>query len=152
MQISNEIDFTNDHPLFHLGRSYELPRVTYIQWLSEMGIWRPGHLTKARHGDMCSRFKPCHQVSWGLLVAQMVRNLPTIKETWIKSLGWDDLLEKEMATHSSILDWRIPWTEEPGELQSMGFQWVAHDLETNGEGNGTPLQFSCLENPKDGGT
>ena len=55
-------------------------------------------------------------------MAQMVRNLPTVKETCIQSLGWGDLLEKEMATHSSILAWRIPWTEEPGELQSMGLQ------------------------------
>ena len=49
------------------------------------------------------------------LVAQMVKHLPTIQETWIQSLGWEDLLEKEMATHSSIV-WKIPWTEEPGGL------------------------------------
>ena len=54
------------------------------------------------------------------LVAQMVKNLPVIQEIWIRSLGWEDPLEKEMATHSSILDWRIPWTEEPGGLRSMG--------------------------------
>ena len=48
------------------------------------------------------------------LVAQMVKHLPTMRETWIQSLGWEDLLEKEMATHSSILTWKIPWTEEPG--------------------------------------
>ena len=56
------------------------------------------------------------------LVAQMVKNLPVIQEIWIRSLGWEDPLEKEMATHSSILDWRIPWTEEPGGLRSMGSQ------------------------------
>ena len=50
----------------------------------------------------------------------MVKNLPVNAETWIQSLGWEDALEKEMATHPSILPWRIPWTEEPGELQSMG--------------------------------
>ena len=55
-----------------------------------------------------------------LLVAQMVKRLPTVWETWVQSLGWKDLLEKEMATHSSILAWRIPWTEESGGLQSMG--------------------------------
>ena len=60
------------------------------------------------------------------LVAQMVRNLPAMWETWVGSLGWEDLLEKGMATHSSILAWRIPWTEEPGELQSMGSQRVRH--------------------------
>ena len=60
------------------------------------------------------------------LVAQMVRNLPAMWETWVGSLGWEDLLEKGMATHSSILAWRIPWTEEPGELQSMGSQRDGH--------------------------
>ena len=50
----------------------------------------------------------------------MVKHLPTMWETWVQSLGREDLLEKEMATHSSILDWKIPWTEEPGRLQSMG--------------------------------
>ena len=54
------------------------------------------------------------------LVAQMVKNLPAAQETWIQSLGWKDPLEKGMATHSSILAWRIPWTEDPGRLQSMG--------------------------------
>ena len=52
----------------------------------------------------------------------MVKHLPTMWETWVQSLGWEDLLEKEMATHSNILAWRIPWTEEPGGLQSMGSQ------------------------------
>ena len=50
----------------------------------------------------------------------MVKNLPAMWETWVQSLGWEDLLEKGTATHSSILTWRIPWTEEPGRLQSMG--------------------------------
>ena len=58
------------------------------------------------------------------LVAQAVKNLPAIQETWVPSLGQEDLLEKEMATHSTILDWRIPWTEEPGGLQAMGLQRV----------------------------
>ena len=61
------------------------------------------------------------------LVAQTVKHLPTMRETWVQSLGWEDLLEKEMATHSSILAWEIPWTEEPGGLQSMGLQRVRHD-------------------------
>ena len=52
----------------------------------------------------------------------MVKRLPTMPETWVQTLGWEDLLEKEMATHSSILAWKIPWTEEPGQLQSMGSQ------------------------------
>ena len=61
-------------------------------------------------------------MSWASLVAQMVKNLPAMQETWVRSLGWEDPLEKGMVTHSSILAWRIPWTEEPGGLQSMGSQ------------------------------
>ena len=53
-------------------------------------------------------------------MAPMVKNLPAMRETWVQSLGWEDPLEKGMATHSSILTWRIPWTEELGWLQSMG--------------------------------
>ena len=64
-------------------------------------------------------------------VAHMVKNLPAMQETWVWSLGQEDLLEKGMATHSSILAWRIPWTEEPGELQSVGSQRVRHDWATN---------------------
>ena len=56
------------------------------------------------------------------LLAQSVKNLPAMQETWVRFQGWEDPLEKEMATHSSILAWRIPWTEEPGRLQSMGSQ------------------------------
>ena len=58
------------------------------------------------------------------LLAQKVKNLPAVQETHVQSLGWKDSLEKEMATHSSILAWRIPWTKESGELQSMGLQRV----------------------------
>ena len=56
------------------------------------------------------------------LVAQSVQNLPAMQETHVQFLGWEDPLEREMATHSSVLAWRIPWTEEPGRLQSMGSQ------------------------------
>ena len=61
------------------------------------------------------------------LLAQMVKNPPAIQETQVRSLGPEDPLEEEMATHSSILAWKIPWTEEPGGLQSMGLQRVRHD-------------------------
>ena len=57
----------------------------------------------------------------------MVKRLPAKQETWVRFLGWEDPLEKEMATHSSGLAWKIPWTEEPGRLQSMGLQRVRHD-------------------------
>ena len=60
-------------------------------------------------------------------MAQSVKSLPAIPETQAQSLGQEDPLEKEMATHSSVLAWRIPWTEEPGGLQSMGSQTVGHD-------------------------
>ena len=66
-------------------------------------------------------------LKWTSLVAQMVKCLPTMQETWVQSLGQEDLLEKEMATHSSILAWKIPWMEELGRLQSMGSQRVGHD-------------------------
>ena len=61
------------------------------------------------------------------LVAQAVKNLPAMQETRVQSLGQENPLEKEMATHSSTLAWRVPWTEEPGELQSMGSQRVGQD-------------------------
>ena len=67
------------------------------------------------------------QKMWASLVAQMVKNLPAMQETQVLSLGWEDPLEKEMATHSSILAWRIPWTEKPGGLQSMGLQRLRHN-------------------------
>ena len=64
------------------------------------------------------------KTNWASFVAQLVKNLSAMQETWVRSLGWEDPLKKEMATHSSILAWRIPWTEEPLRLQSMGSQRV----------------------------
>ena len=63
-------------------------------------------------------------------VPQMVKNLPAMQETWVRSLGQEDPLGKGMATHINILAWEIPWTEEPGGLQSMGLQRVRYDWET----------------------
>ena len=60
-------------------------------------------------------------------MAQMVKRLPTMRETRVQSLGREDLLEKEMVTHSSTLAWKIPWTEKPGRLQAMGSQRLGHD-------------------------
>ena len=65
------------------------------------------------------------------LVAQAVKRLSTMWETWVPSLGREDPLEKEMATHSSAIAWKIPWTEEPGRLKSMGSQRVGHDQHTS---------------------
>ena len=61
------------------------------------------------------------------IVCMRLKHLPPMRETWVRSLGREDPLEKEMATHSSILAWRIPWTEKPGRLQSTGLQRVGHD-------------------------
>ena len=65
------------------------------------------------------------------LLAQRLKRLPAMRETWVRSLGQEDPLEKEMSTHSSILAWRIPWTEELGGLQSMGSQRVGHNRATS---------------------
>ena len=72
-------------------------------------------------------------VYWASLMAQLVKNLPAIGETWVWSLGWEVAMEKGTATHSSILAWRVPWTEQPGELQSMRSQrgrygWATYTL------------------------
>ena len=67
------------------------------------------------------------QSLWTSPVAQKVKHLPTVWETWVRSLGQEEPLEKEMATHSSTLAWKIPWTEERSRLQSMGSQRVGHD-------------------------
>ena len=121
--------------------------------------------------------------NWVSLVAQRLKRLPGMRETRVRSLGWEDPLEKEMATHSSALAWRIPWREEPGRAcrqdwsQRVRHNWAASlslFLKTSfpgssevkvsawnaedprsipglgrspGEGNGNPLQYSCLENP-----
>ena len=66
--------------------------------------------------------KSIHYLATSKFIAQSVKNLPAVQETWVQSLGWEDPLEKEMAIYSSILAWKIPWTEEPGGLQSMGPQ------------------------------
>ena len=68
------------------------------------------------------------QYCWASLVAQVVKNLPAMWETWLQSLSWEDPVEKGMATNSSILAWRIPWTEEPSRLQSLGSQRVRTQL------------------------
>ena len=65
--------------------------------------------------------------AYASLVAQMVKRLPAMRETWVRFLGWEDPLEKEMAIHYSTLAWEIPWMEEPDRLQSMGSQRVRHD-------------------------
>ena len=90
-------------------------------------------------------------------VAQIVKNLPAVQKTWVQSLGGEDPPEKGMATHSSILAWRIPWTQKPGGPQLMGLQRVGHAQVTNTHThththvNGSLLQYSGLGNPMDRG-
>ena len=72
-------------------------------------------------------FEDGHYVLKASLVAQMIKRQPAMWETWVQSLGWEDPLEKAMATHSRTLAWKIPWMEEPGTLQSMGSQRVGHN-------------------------
>ena len=79
----------------------------------------------------CIRTLQCPCPLWASLVAQRVKYLPAIQETWVRSLGQEDPLEKEMATHSSTLAWKIPWTEKPGRQQSMGSQRVWHNWATS---------------------
>ena len=100
-----------------------------ISWMEEPGrLWSMAS-QRVRH-DWAQEQQ--HTYMWSFLVSQMVKSLPAMQETWLWSLGQEDALEKGMAAHSSILTWRIPWTEEPGGLQSMGSQrvdttdWLTH--------------------------
>ena len=79
----------------------------------------------ALHSETLLIFFSKHQLLY--VVAQMVKCLPTMRKTWVQSLDREDLLEKEMATHSSILAWKIPWMEKPDRLQSVGLQRVGYD-------------------------
>ena len=99
-----------------------------ISWMEEPG--RLQSMASQRVGHDWPQ-KQQHTYMWGFLAAQMVKSLPAMQETWVWSLGQVDPLEKGMATFSSILTWRIPWTEEPGGLQSMGSQRVWHNWMTN---------------------
>ena len=87
-----------------------------------------GCLCIHRAGAASYNFSPAKFNIGTSLVAQTVKHLPTMRETWVQPLGREDLLEKEMATHSSILVWKIPWTEEPGRLQSVELQNSGHNL------------------------
>ena len=98
------------YPYMTTGKTIALTRRTFVNKVMSLLF------------NMLSRF--VIQAAW---VAQMVKHLPTVEETRVQSLGWEDPLRKEMAAHSSTLAWKIPWTEERGRLQSMGSQRVRHD-------------------------
>ena len=107
-----------------------------VLWFKAQDLYRLGTKIKYSEGVnpghlLLSEQKFVHRrilcITWASLVAQRLKCLPAMRETWVQSLGREDPLEKEMATHSSILAWRIPWTEEPGGLQPAGLQRVGHD-------------------------
>ena len=77
--------------------------------------------------SLALRFYLTYNKGIASLIAQLVKNLSAMHETWVRSLGQENSVEKEMATHCNILAWEIPWTEDPGRLQSMGLQRVGHD-------------------------
>ena len=106
----------SDHRQTHVPRCVPTPRTRHCGW---------GPLLRIRPSG--TRVLVDIFLSSSSLVAQRVRSLPAVRETRLRPLGGADPLEKEMATHSSILAWRIPWTEEPGGLQSRGPQRVGHD-------------------------
>ena len=97
----------------------ETSRPLALPWVMKRRCTAGLHRTCLTEG-LFSKVKK--QNKWASLVAQRLKRLPAMRETWVRSLGWEDPLEKEMATHSSILAWRIPWMEEPGGLQSTGSQ------------------------------
>ena len=124
------------------------PTAMWETWIWSLGwedSWRRGRLPHpifwpgefhglyslwgCKESDMTERLW-LHRVLKGFPGDSVVKNLPVMQEMQVQSLGWEDPLEKEMATHSSILAWRSPWTEEPGRLQSIGLQRVRDDLVT----------------------
>ena len=92
------------------------------EWEDTGGLKTPAPVSISSYFPLGDPF----QYSWASLVTQLVKNPPAMRETWVRSLSWEDTLEKGTATHSSILAWRIPWTEEPGRLQSIALQRVKH--------------------------
>ena len=102
------------------------------------GTGEPGgllsmRLPRVRHdwSNLAAAAAATNTHTWTSLVAQTVKHLPIMREIWVQSLGWKDLLEKEMATYSSVLAWKIPWMEETGRLQSIGSQRVGHNWATS---------------------
>ena len=114
--VSNQIS----NALCHKTEAVILPALSAARWHpSCLGLTFPSQMSLA--------IRPLIVSLRASLVAQTLKNLPAMQETWVRSLDWEDALEKGTATHSSILAWRIPWTEEPDRLQSMEWQRVGHD-------------------------
>ena len=109
-------------PLIHFIFVYSVRKCSSIILLDVAVKFSQHHLLKRLSLPHCIFLPPAS------LVAQMVKLLPAIWETWVQSLVWEDPLEKEMATHSSLLAWKIPWTEKPGRLPPKGSQRLGHDF------------------------
>ena len=97
----------------------------WIGWIIFVFPWKRHNRKRRQENWNCLSFERTS------LVAQMIKHLSTMRETRVRALGWEDPLEKEMAIHSTTIAWKIPWTEEPGRLQSMGSQRVRHDWATS---------------------
>ena len=119
-------------PYFTKGRCSIHSSYYFLLWSLRVTCEYRMHPTRGRWASPSNRRVALYLGgSLASLVAQRLKRLPAMQETWVRSLGWEDPLVKEMATHSSILAWRIPWTEEPGTLQSTGSQRVGHDWATS---------------------
>ena len=106
-----------------------LPKYTNLVLTKSYSTCWYSLIIKARHWKCLDEVT--YSINGTSLVAQRLKRLPAMRETQVQSLGWEDPLEKEMATHSSTLAWRIPWREEPGRLPSMGSQRVGQDWATS---------------------
>ena len=108
----------------HVMNQLESASLSFFWWSRAVDFW---------HNVFCLilALLTLDMYKWTSLVAQTVKRLSTMWETRVQSLGWEDPLEKEMAVHSRTIAWKIPWTEEPGRLQSMGSQIVGHDWTTS---------------------
>ena len=111
---------------FHVYHNWDFPFV-YLVMHSTKNSLRIMNRIISLNDSTSVFYRAFYACPWASLVAQMVKRLYAMLETRVQSLGWEDPLEKEMATHSSTLAWKIPWTEEPGRLQSVGSQRVRHD-------------------------
>ena len=127
------LSVTSRIPFLYQVNSYlflklNLISVASTKFVAHLILWTDGSLYLIQSGGIIHYLQALLGAS---LVAQRLKHLPAKRETWVRSLGWEDPLEKEMATHSSILAWRIPWKEEPGGLQSKGSQRVGHNWTTS---------------------
>ena len=121
---------------------YKITSVSSCKYPLRLCISSSAEFPSVEMENLCEgqRWSLASRLSGVIMVKQTLKNLPAMQEAQVPSLGREDPLEKEMATHSSILSWRIPWTEEPDRLQSMGSPRVGHDWATN-----TSLHFMCIK-------